>query len=349
MAYFDEDDPIRTQLADKFNTSGLGPTITVDSVTGETSLGAKKNPTARDWQKAYEGYIGKGGSPLTPTGMAATKMYQHPIFQGRGLSYYASEPFKPSFIADVQRGIQKEEPVTPTDTVATSAQQLMKRQLEPVYQDDEGGSPPSDPEDYSEDWSKATGPELFTDKQAIGPTSKHSYSPLDFVVDSFKDLGKDPSSAITSVLKGGVLEKMNIPGWLYSGLSYMMTDPQTKYNEAMLEHLNKENVFDSPVKLDSRGNVIGIDPSSVYSQEHWEAPFDSKKSGILGPDYFPDDVGGSPEQDPFTGGPIAPPDQHTPDYDEVGGGDDQGGGPEGGDGGLGEGGADTETGQGYAE
>ncbi len=110
MAYFDVDDPIRKQLAEKYESSGKGPTITVDAVTGETSLGAKKNPTAKDWRDSYENYMRQGGSPLTaPAGMSATRMYQHAVFKGRGMSYYSSEPFESTgFLGEIQQDIAPE-------------------------------------------------------------------------------------------------------------------------------------------------------------------------------------------------------------------------------------------------
>jgi len=110
MAYFDVDDPIRKQLAEKYESSGKGPTITVDAVTGETSLGAKKNPTAKDWRDSYENYMKQGGSPLTaPAGTSATRMYQHAIFKGRGMSYYSSEPFESTgFLGEIQQDITPE-------------------------------------------------------------------------------------------------------------------------------------------------------------------------------------------------------------------------------------------------
>ncbi len=83
MAYFDVNDPVRNQLAERFETSGLGPTISVDPVTGETLLGVKRNPTARDYQKAYENYIRKGGEQITPPqGMSSNRLMQHSLFKG---------------------------------------------------------------------------------------------------------------------------------------------------------------------------------------------------------------------------------------------------------------------------
>ena len=42
MAYFDENDKVLNQLKERFGETSLGPTITIDPVTGETILGAKK-------------------------------------------------------------------------------------------------------------------------------------------------------------------------------------------------------------------------------------------------------------------------------------------------------------------
>ena len=41
MAYFDVDDPVREKLQELYESSGKGTTISIDSVTGETILGAK--------------------------------------------------------------------------------------------------------------------------------------------------------------------------------------------------------------------------------------------------------------------------------------------------------------------
>lgn len=184
MAYFDENDPIRKQLAERFETTGLGPTITVDTTTGETSLGSKKNPTARDWQKAYEGYIGKGGSFLTTSSSSsATRMYQHPLFKGRGLSYYASAPYRPSFMKKMQEDIAPiEEAPAATSTPATSI-----RQFTDQYQDTEGGGidkkyvdPFTAPEDHDLGYDPAM-PGSGRYEGLYGeyerPTSQEPYSP----------------------------------------------------------------------------------------------------------------------------------------------------------------------------
>lgn len=167
MAYFDVDDPIRKQLAEKYESSGKGPTITVDAVTGETSLGAKKNPTAKDWRDSYENYMKQGGSPLTaPAGTSATRMYQHAIFKGRGMSYYSSEPFESTgFLGEIQQDI------TPEDEVVTSIApntQNVTRQVQ-----DGGGSDTDDDfydpfAEHAEQTRIQASLELGLDPHAIG-------------------------------------------------------------------------------------------------------------------------------------------------------------------------------------
>jgi len=62
-------------------------------------------------------------------------MYQHPLFKGRGLSYYASAPYRPSFMKKMQEDIAPiEEAPAATSTPATSI-----RQFTDQYQDTEGG------------------------------------------------------------------------------------------------------------------------------------------------------------------------------------------------------------------
>lgn len=137
MAYFDENDPVRKQLEERFTNTGLGPTISVDPVTGETSLGVKKNPTARDWQKAYEGYIRKGGSPLTSSDdSSATRLGQHPINKSRGLSYFSGEPYRASFLQGIQEDIATEEAPATVSAPATSVRQFTEQ-----YQDQVSDEP----------------------------------------------------------------------------------------------------------------------------------------------------------------------------------------------------------------
>ena len=117
MAYFDDNDPVSNALKEKFQTEGKGPTITRDSVTGETTLGGKKNPNASDWRKAYSDYVSAGGSLLnTPQGMSATKMYQHPLFAGGGLATYSQRPYSKSLLADIQGTISGAKTTTTNDT-----------------------------------------------------------------------------------------------------------------------------------------------------------------------------------------------------------------------------------------
>ena len=78
MASFDLSDPVREALAEAYSASGLGPTVTIDEVTGVTSLGTKKNPTVKDWRDSYKNYVNAGGSPISaPDKMSTSKFYSH--------------------------------------------------------------------------------------------------------------------------------------------------------------------------------------------------------------------------------------------------------------------------------
>tara|TARA_R100000995_G_C3480930_1_gene123855 strand:- start:340 stop:1437 length:1098 start_codon:yes stop_codon:yes gene_type:complete len=114
MAYFDSNDPVANALKEKFEEDAKGPTISLDSNTNEFTLGGKKNPNASDWRKAYSDFMREGGTPInTPQNMSATKMYQHPLFAGMGLSGYSQAPYSKGFLADMQGNIAKEETAAP--------------------------------------------------------------------------------------------------------------------------------------------------------------------------------------------------------------------------------------------
>lgn len=117
MAYFDVDDPVRAQLQEAYELTGKGPTVTLDSVTGETTLGSKRNPTAADWQRSYHKYINNGGHLISaPKGMSNTRFYQHSLFQGKGLSYYSQPPVSQGLLADIQGTLEGTKAITEEET-----------------------------------------------------------------------------------------------------------------------------------------------------------------------------------------------------------------------------------------
>ena len=138
MAYFDVNDPVRQQLAERFEMSGLGPTITLDPITGETLLGTKRNPTARDYQKAYERYIQKGGEQLsTPQGMSSNRLMQHALFKGKGMSYYTSKPYVSPILNRIQEDMEEEEEASPSSAVSSPLRRVVEEQIQ-----DDTATPP---------------------------------------------------------------------------------------------------------------------------------------------------------------------------------------------------------------
>ena len=117
MAYFDVDDPVREKLQELYESSGKGTTISIDSVTGETILGAKKNPTAADWRKSYQEYIANDGPLMSaPKGMSNTRFYQHSLFEGSGMNYYSQPPVSRGLLADIQGTLAGTQQVTEEET-----------------------------------------------------------------------------------------------------------------------------------------------------------------------------------------------------------------------------------------
>ena len=223
MAYFDVDDPIRKQLAEKYESSGKGPTITVDAVTGETSLGAKKNPTAKDWRDSYENYMRQGGSPLTaPTGMSATRMYQHPVFKGRGMSYYSSEPFESTgFLGEIQQDIAVEDENTVSDSVSTPYTRIIPQASEQELVEGEM--------DDSVDLGYATG---------YGTTLAGPEVDLGTTLHSAKNV---PSSPLFTDFKDFAIT-MTVPGgFAYKGFNMLFGDhPTSKPSRDLLEDLGRD-------------------------------------------------------------------------------------------------------------
>jgi len=150
MASFDLDDPVREALSEAYSASGLGPTVTIDEVTGVTSLGTKKNPTVKDWRDSYKNYINGGGSAISaPDKMSTSKFYSHSLFDGSGASYYSSPRVSQGLMADIQTTIGSGSPTTATATdagagttsAASYAPRAYRRYMQESSGDVYGGGP----------------------------------------------------------------------------------------------------------------------------------------------------------------------------------------------------------------
>lgn len=150
MASFDLDDPVREALSEAYSASGLGPTVTIDEVTGVTSLGTKKNPTVKDWRDSYKNYINGGGSAISaPDKMSTSKFYSHSLFEGSGASYYSSPRVSQGLMADIQTTIGSGSPTTATATdagagttsAASYAPRAYRRYMQESSGDVYGGGP----------------------------------------------------------------------------------------------------------------------------------------------------------------------------------------------------------------
>mgnify|MGYP003650877963 CR=1 FL=1 len=151
MASFDLSDPVREALAEAYSASGLGPTVTIDEITGVTSLGTKKNPTVKDWRDSYKNYINGGGSAISaPDKMSTSKFYSHSLFDGSGASYYSSPRVSQGLMADIQTTIGSGSPTTATDagagetSAASYAPRAYRRYMQESSGDVYGGGPSTD-------------------------------------------------------------------------------------------------------------------------------------------------------------------------------------------------------------
>ncbi len=321
MAYFDGNDKVLNQFKDRLGETSLGPTITIDPVTGEIILGGKKNPKKRDWQKAYESYVSKGGDTLsTPAGMSATRMYQHPLFKGKGLSYYSSAPYTSTFLNEMQSDIEEKKEEAAATTPATSVGQL-KRREEELYSDTEGGSPPGDP--APSDWDIASGPELFQEEV---PALSDRYSDL-FSLDPSKTAASVAFQKSGEVLGIGTLT--NVIGLGVTGAHVLKSifgeNHYEKVEKEMLEDTKLWTPPDLPVHMQ-------VTPFTGKAP-----PWGDAEGGYVAPgeDYSP-----SPSQEQVAATPVT---EHV--YGDPDMGDTEGGS-------VGGGGADTDsgtTGQGAGE
>ena len=269
----------------------------------------------------------QGGSPLTtPSGTSATRMYQHPIFKGRGMSYYSSEPFTSSgFLGEMQEDIAEEtvSDVSPTTSIRRFTQPQDQYAYHDQYGDDAGGSP-----DDGSGGGYATGyATTGAGPEVDDPQSQGYKGGSPFAV--------TPSSVVTAVL-GKVAGVNTLPLTIAKKGFDLLFGPHPL--EAEMNKLSKE--LDAKDLFDL--NVPSFPP---YTGPPNYGDVEGGAMGGLGGGAMGDPGMGDPGTEPGTGiggGPSASPTTEEEDdsgmgkapsegYD-AGWGDSSGGGPGGGGG-----------------